>query len=179
MNPRTLTSTSDSCIFRVTTVVICDVCTVCKVRFTSITLDVVQQNWSTSLSKVGTTKGSSYVGTLTLQLTYKPFLTWIISQLSTYNTSISWIPVVITDCTPCSTTAYLNTSLQAVCTTNKTNRPINASYILQINNLRTHTLTWRCWTSHSGIFIVSTVVIWGVCAVCKKLFGSITCNIIQ
>ena len=60
-----LTSTSDSSIFRVCTVVIGDVCTVCKVGFSSITLDIIQEDCSIPLSKVGTPKGSSYVGTVT------------------------------------------------------------------------------------------------------------------
>ena len=43
-NDELLTGTSDSSIFIMATVVICDVCTVCKVRFTSITLDIVHHN---------------------------------------------------------------------------------------------------------------------------------------
>ena len=56
-----LTGTSDSSIFRVATVVAGDVCTVCKVGFSSITLDIIHEDCSTPLSKVSTLQCSSYV----------------------------------------------------------------------------------------------------------------------
>ena len=57
----TLTGTSDSSIFRMVTAVAGDVCTVCKVGFSSITLDIIHEDWSTPLSKVSTPQCSSYV----------------------------------------------------------------------------------------------------------------------
>ena len=57
----TLTGTSDSSIFIVATVVAGDVCTVCKVGFSSITLDIIHEDCSTPLSKVSPPQGSSYV----------------------------------------------------------------------------------------------------------------------
>ena len=56
-----LTGTSDSSIFRMATVVAGDVCTVCKVGFSSITLDIIHEDCSTPLSKVSLPQGSSYV----------------------------------------------------------------------------------------------------------------------
>ena len=63
-----LTGTSDSCICTMVTVVIHCMCTVCKVRFSSNTMNIIHHNCSSSFSKVGTAKGSSYVGTVTVQL---------------------------------------------------------------------------------------------------------------
>ena len=54
------TRTSDSSVFRMATVVIGDVCTVCKVGFSSITLDIIQEDCSTSLSEVGTPQSTYY-----------------------------------------------------------------------------------------------------------------------
>ena len=57
----TLTGTSDSSIFRMATVVAGAVCTVCKVGFSSITLDIIHKDCFTPSSKVSTPQCSSYV----------------------------------------------------------------------------------------------------------------------
>ena len=54
------THTSDTSVFRVCTVVIGDVCTVCQILFSSITLDIIHEDCSTSLSKVGTPQSTYY-----------------------------------------------------------------------------------------------------------------------
>ena len=56
-----LTGTSDSSILKVVTVVAGDVGTVCKVGFSSITLNIIHEDCSTPLSKVSPPQGSSYV----------------------------------------------------------------------------------------------------------------------